>query len=131
MIDVVCGIIRDKRGRLLAGLRPKGKHLGGLWELPGGKVDPGETPEEALVRELREELGILVGVGLALEPISWEYESGGIRLLSYACEILEGELVAMSHERIAWVGLDELEEYQWAPADVPVLTQIKWHIDVD
>ena len=51
MIEVVCGIIRDERGRVLAGLRPQGKHLGGLWEFPGGKVDPGESPKQALVRE--------------------------------------------------------------------------------
>lgn len=125
MIDVVCGIIRDERGRLLAGLRQQGKHLGGLWELPGGKVDPGETPEEALVRELREELGIEVEVGLALEPVSWHYESGSIRLLSYACEIRSGELTPMSHERIEWIGLSELEAIEWAPADVPVLRQVR------
>jgi 8-oxo-dGTP diphosphatase len=133
MIDVVCGIIRDERGRLLAGLRPQGKHLGGLWELPGGKIDSGETPEEALVRELREELGIEVEVGFPFEPVSWQYESGVIRLLSYACEIRSGELTVMSHERIAWVGLDELEGLEWAPADVPVLAQIEalWGGDFD
>lgn len=125
MIDVVCGIIRDERGRLLAGLRPQGKHLGGLWELPGGKVDLDEAPEEALVRELREELGIEVEVGLALEPVTWQYKSGSIRLLSYACEIRSGELTVMSHERIEWIGLGELEAIEWAPADVPVLRQVR------
>ena len=101
--------------------------------MPGGKIDAGETPEEALVRELREELGIEVEVGLPFEPVSWQYENGGIRLLSYACEIRSGELTVMSHERIAWVGLDELEGLEWAPADVPVLAQIEalWGGDFD
>lgn len=125
MIEVVCGIIRDQRGCLLAGLRPQGKHLAGLWEFPGGKIDLGETPEDALVRELREELGVEVVVGLALEPVSWHYESGWIRLLPFVCEIGAGELSLTSHERIAWVGLDELDGLDWAPADVPILGQIR------
>ena len=125
MIEVVCGIIRDERGRVLAGLRPQGKHLGGLWEFPGGKVDPGESPQQALVRELREELGIEVGVGAALEPVCWEYESGMIRLWPFVCTMLGGEMTVLSHERVAWVGLDELEEFDWAPADVPVLGQTR------
>lgn len=125
MIEVVCGIIRDERGRLLVGLRPQGRHLAGLWEFPGGKIDPGETPENALMRELREELGVEVVVGLALEPVSWHYESGWIRLLPYACEMRAGELFLTSHERITWVGLDELDGLDWAPADVPILKQIR------
>lgn len=131
MIEVVCAVIRDEQGRLLAGLRPQGKHLGGMWEFPGGKVDPGESAEEALVRELREELGIEVGVGAALEPVCWEYESGVIRLSPFVCTMRGGEITVMSHERVAWVGLDELEEFDWAPADVPVLAQIRSHFAGD
>jgi 8-oxo-dGTP diphosphatase len=96
-----------------------------MWEFPGGKVDPGESPQQALVRELREELGIEVGVGAALEPVCWEDESGMIRLWPFVCTMLGGEMTVMSHERVAWVGLEELEEFDWAPADVPVLGQTR------
>ncbi len=72
-IDVVCGVILDGEGRCLACRRPEGKHLGGLWEFPGGKVDAGEMPDAALVRELEEELGIRVEVGERLRDVRWDY----------------------------------------------------------
>ena len=133
MIEVVCGIIRDERGRVLAGLRPNGKHLGGLWEFPGGKVDPGESARQALVRELREELGIDVEVCVALEPVCWQYETVRIKLLPHVCEIRGGMIEALSHERVDWYALGDLRGLEWAPADVPVLAQIEslWGGDFD
>jgi len=133
MIEVVCGIIRDERGRVLAGLRPNGKHLGGLWEFPGGKVDPGESARQALVRELREELGIDVEVCVALEPVCWQYETVRIKLLPHVCEIRGGMIEALSHERLDWYALGDLRGLEWAPADVPVLAQIEalWGGDFD
>lgn len=133
MIEVVCGIIRDGRGRVLAGLRPQGKHLGGLWEFPGGKVDPGESVKQALVRELREELGIDVEVGVPLEPVCWQYETVRIRLMPHICEVRGGVIEAMSHERVGWYAVGELRGLEWAPADVPVLAQIEvlWGDDLD
>ena len=133
MIEVVCGIIRDERGWVLAGLRPEGKHLGGLWEFPGGKVDPGESAEQALARELREELGIEVEVGVTLEPVCWQYDTIGIRLLPHICEIRGGTIEAMSHERIEWYPVTALRQLNWAPADVPILAQIEalWSGDFD
>lgn len=125
MIEVVCGIIRDERGRVLAGLRPQGKHLGGLWEFPGGKVDPGESAQQALVRELREELEIDVEVGAALEPVCWQYEAIGIRLMPHVCELRSGVVEALSHERVGWFAIGDLRGLEWAPADVPVLAQIE------
>ncbi len=133
MIEVVCGIIRDERGWVLAGMRPQGKHLGGLWEFPGGKVDPGESAEEALVRELREELGVDVEVGEALEPVSWRYETVEIRLMPHLCEVRGGVIEAMSHERVDWFAIGDLRGLVWAPADVPVLAQIEalWGSEMD
>lgn len=125
MIEVVCGIIRDGQGRVLAGLRPQGKHLAGMWEFPGGKVDAGESAGQALARELLEELGVEVEVGVALEAVCWQYECVSIRLLPHVCEIRGGDLKAMSHERVAWYALSELRGLEWAPADVPVLAQIE------
>lgn len=125
MIDVVCGVIEDAEDRVLACLRPAGKHLDGLWEFPGGKVEHGETPQAALARELREELGVEVEVLGALDPVSWQYERGAIRLLPFYCRITRGEPVPHEHERLCWCACHELEGLAWAPADLPVLAQLR------
>lgn len=124
MIEVVCGVVEDADGRLLACLRPNGKHLGGLWEFPGGKVEPGEAPDQALIRELREELGIEVEVGRALRAVEWQYLGGSIRLSPFLCRILVGIPRPIEHEEIRWCGPEALQELQWAAADVPVLDEL-------
>ena len=123
-MDVVCGVIEDSEGRFLACLRPEGRHLGGLWEFPGGKIEPGESPEAALVRELAEELGIRVEVGAALRPVEWHYPRGSIRLLAFRCRILEGEPQPHEHERLMWCAAEDFGTLAWADADVPVLAQL-------
>jgi 8-oxo-dGTP diphosphatase len=125
MIDVVCGVIRDADGRYLACLRPQGKHLGGLWEFPGGKVETGEVPEIALARELLEELGVDVAVGAALDPVPWSYERGKIRLLPFFCTITSGKLQAIEHEELLWCAPSEFGQLAWADADLPILEQIR------
>jgi 8-oxo-dGTP diphosphatase len=125
MIDVVCGVIEDGEGRFLACQRPQGKHLGGLWEFPGGKVDPGESPEAALFRELREELGVDVNVGAPMEPVIWAYDRGSIRLLPFRCAITGGNLHAHEHEQLRWCAPAEFGELDWAAADLPILDQIR------
>ncbi len=125
MIDVVCGVIRNEDGCYLACLRPEGKHLGGYWEFPGGKVEPGESREAALVRELREELGVEVVVGTALEPVCWKYYRGEIRLLPYLCVITGGHPHPHEHERVCWCAPRDFESLDWAAADLPVLEQIR------
>lgn len=129
MLNVVCGVIldgaSDESGRFLACQRPQGKHLGGLWEFPGGKVEDGEEPAQALARELREELGVGVAVGEALEPVAWTDGNVSIRLLPYLCRITEGEPKALEHERLAWCATGDFDRLPWAPADVPVLEQLR------
>lgn len=125
MIDVVCGVIEDSGGRFLACLRPEGKHLGGLWEFPGGKVDPGESPESALARELREELDIEVLVEAALDPVIWRDDRAHIRLLPFRCSITAGEPQALEHERLHWCAPEDFGALAWAAADMPVLVQIR------
>jgi 8-oxo-dGTP diphosphatase len=126
MIDVVCAVIEHPAdGRFLACLRPQGKHLAGLWEFPGGKVDPGESPEGALVREIREELGVEATVGRALEPVIWSYERGTIRLLPFLCSISGGPPQAIEHEQLLWCAREEFDSLAWAEADLPVLEQLR------
>ena len=123
MIDVVAGLILDDAGRLLACKRPEGKHLGGKWEFPGGKLEPGEDPATALVRELEEELGILVETGAALTPVIWDYGRGPIRLHPLLCHIRSGTPHPHEHSEIRWCGAEELGTLDWAEADVPILTE--------
>ncbi len=124
VMDVVCGVIEDSEGRFLACLRPQGRHLGGLWEFPGGKVEPGEDPQAALARELEEELGIRVDVREALRPVEWHYANGAIRLLPYHCRILEGDPHPHEHERLLWCAPEDFRTLKWADADVLVLGQL-------
>lgn len=125
MIEVVCGVIRDDEGNVLACKRSAERHLGGLWEFPGGKVDAGENDHAALVRELREELAITVEVaGRIGEPVVWSDGKVSIRLSAYLCEISGGTPVAMEHEEIRWCGLGDLAALDWAEADVPIVTEI-------
>jgi len=124
MTDVVCAIIQDSEGRFLACLRPHGKHLAGFWEFPGGKVEANEAPEVALIRELHEELGVLVQVGAPLEPVIWNYDRGCIRLLPFFCAIPNGQPRAIEHEQLLWCSPEEFGTLSWAEADLPVLGQI-------
>ena len=125
MIDVVCGVITDEQGRFLACKRPVGKHLGGMWEFPGGKIDAGESPETALVRELQEELGVHARVGDALDPVIWAYDRATIRLLPFLCTLVGGELKAIEHEELRWCAARDFDSLEWAEADLPILAQIR------
>ena len=124
MIDVVCGVIENDAGQFLACLRPADKHRGGLWEFPGGKVDPGESPESALVRELLEELTVQVEVGAALSPVIWNYGDRTIRLLPFRCHIIAGELQSVEHEQLTWCLPENFNDLTWAAADMPILREI-------
>ena len=124
MLEVVCGVIEDSEGRFLACLRPAGKHLGGLWEFPGGKIDPGESPDAALARELKEELAVDVEVGRALTPVVWNYGEITIRLQPFICRIVSGELRALEHEELRWCVPGDFPHLPWADADIPILREI-------
>ena len=123
MIEVAAGLILDPAGRLLACKRPEGKHLGGKWEFPCGKVEEGEDPATALARELEEELGIAVAVGKALAPVVWDYGRGPIRLHPFTCTVLSGEPHPHEHSEIRWCTVEELPGLDWAEADVPILRE--------
>jgi 8-oxo-dGTP diphosphatase len=121
---VVAAVIRDIDDRVLLARRPQGRHMGGLWEFPGGKVRDGEAPARALVRELVEELGVSVEVG---NPITFAvHEEPGMRilLLFYAATIVDGEPRPQEGQAIAWVPRAELDRYPTPPADAALVRQL-------
>ena len=127
MIDVVCGLIEDGKGRLLACRRAAGQALAGRWEFPGGKLEPGEDAAGALVRELREELGIEVETGAALGVVEHDYGDFAIRLIPLRCRITRGEPHPHEHDAIRWVGPEEAGGLEWAAADRPIVEE--WRED--
>ena len=124
MVLVAAVALVDPDGRVLIAQRPEGKSMAGLWEFPGGKVDPGESPESALARELHEELAVLVEVGAALSPVIWNYGVRTIRLLPFRCRITGGELRAIEHEKLFWCLPENFDDLVWADADVPILREL-------
>lgn len=110
-------------GRLFLARRPPGDNLAGLWELPGGKVEEGETPQECLVRELREELAMDSEVGEVLAETEYEYTHGAFRMLAIRTHRLSGFKI-LEHDRTAWVRREEISAYDLAPADAALASQL-------
>ena len=113
----------DADGRVLLAQRPEGKSLAGLWEFPGGKVEPGESPEVCLIRELKDELGIDTWKS-CLAPLTFAshaYEAFHLLMPLYACRRWEGIVRGAEGQRIAWVRADKLADYPMPPADLPLL----------
>ena len=122
---VVAAHIKDADGRVLLSLRRADQPMGGLWELPGGKLEPGETPAEALVREIREELGCGVVVGRVDDVIFHRYETFDLLMLVYRCTIVDGEPRAVEVAEIAWVPPGEVVDRPLLPADVPFAQRLR------
>jgi 8-oxo-dGTP diphosphatase len=113
----------DRDGRILLAQRPEGKSLAGLWEFPGGKVEQGETPEAALIRELHEELGIETWSS-CLAPLTFAshaYEHFHLLMPLYACRRWEGVPIPREGQALAWVNAGELSNYPMPPADIPLI----------
>lgn len=121
---VVAAVLVDG-DRVLVARRPAHKRQGGLWELPGGKVDPGESDAAALVRELREELDVDVAPSAQLAVSRHTYEHGTIELVAVACSLRSGTPRAVEHAELRWARADELDALDWAPADVPLLGAVR------
>jgi mutator protein MutT len=123
-IDVAAGLVfRD--GKLLITQRHPDSHLGGLWEFPGGKREPGETFAQCLVRELREELGIEVEVGEVLESLTHEYPDQTVRLEFFRCRWRRHEPQPMGCSALAWITATELKEYQFPAADALLIETLQ------
>lgn len=96
-----------------------------MWEFPGGKIEPGESPKEALRREIDEELGCVVRVGERVETTSHEYDFGIVTLTTFYCELVSGTPTLSEHAAVRWLPPAELGELEWAPADVPAVAKIQ------
>lgn len=123
-INVVGAVIlRD--GQVLCAQRGHGSALGGLWEFPGGKIESGESPREALEREIVEELHCQVEVGAEITTTAHEYDFGIVRLTTFYCELVMGEPRLTEHADVLWLEPEKLEILTWAPADIPAVEIIK------
>lgn len=117
----------DPDGRVLLAQRPEGKSMAGLWEFPGGKVEPGETPEAALIRELREELGIETW-NSCLAPLTFAshgYDDFHLLMPVFACRKWQGIVRPLEGQRLAWVRARDLRDYPMPPADVPLIPALQ------
>ncbi|WJQ07495.1 (deoxy)nucleoside triphosphate pyrophosphohydrolase [Geobacillus stearothermophilus] len=120
-IYVVGAAIRNERGDILCALRAPDMSLPNVWEFPGGKVEEGERSEDALVREIREELGCTISVGELLADVFHEYEHAIVHLRTYEARLVDGEPRAREHAELRWVPLQALRSLEWAPADIPTV----------
>ena len=122
-INVVAAIIRDG-DRIFATQRGYGDWKD-YWEFPGGKIEPGETPEAALVREIREELGAEISVDSYLTTIEYDYPAFHLSMRCYLAHVSDGELVLKEHEAARWLLKDELDSVAWLPADLTIIEMIR------
>ena len=122
-IRVVAAIIRDK-GRIFATQRGYGPYKDG-WEFPGGKIEPGETPEEALKREIREELDTEIEVGEPAGHIEYDYPEFHLSMDCFFCTLLSGSLTLKEHEAARWLSPAELDSVSWLPADRSLIDELK------
>jgi 8-oxo-dGTP diphosphatase len=127
VVLVVAAALIDADGRVLLAQRPEGKSMAGLWEFPGGKVEAGETPEAALIRELREELSIEISPK-CLAPFTFAshaYETFHLLMPLYLCRNWQGEIRPKEGQRTVWVRAARLGDYQMPPADDPLRTMLR------
>jgi 8-oxo-dGTP diphosphatase len=125
VLVAACALV-DADGRVLLAQRPAGKPMAGLWEFPGGKIEAGERPEQTLIRELKEELGIVVKED-CLAPLTFAshaYPDFHLLMPLYVCRRWEGTVTATEGQQLAWVKPNRLRDYEMPPADVPLISHL-------
>jgi 8-oxo-dGTP diphosphatase len=126
VLVVACALI-DVDGRVLLAQRPQGRAMAGLWEFPGGKMEAGEKPEQTLIRELKEELGIDVKEA-CLAPLTFAshaYDDFHLMMPLYVCRRWEGTATALEGQQLAWVRPNKLRDYPMPPADLPLIPHLQ------
>lgn len=121
MIDVSCALIISQNGQVLVAQRSLSMQLPLKWEFPGGKVEPGETAEECLIREIREELSVEIRVMKKMQPSIYDQGKQLIRLLPFQCKLIAGEIKLTEHAAFQWLLPAALKKLDWAEADIPIV----------
>ena len=122
---IVCAAIRNAEGKILLARRKPEKILGGFWEFPGGKLESGEALEDALRRELREELEIEIANVELLHVEPYHYDHGDVVILFYACDWAEGEIKLHDHDAVAWCAPNELQAFNLLPANQTAIAKLR------
>ena len=126
-IKVVAAVICDSlqtKTRIFATARGYGEFKG-MWEFPGGKIEPGETPQKALAREIKEELATAIKVGELIDTIEYDYPDFHLSMDCFWCEVVEGDLVLLEAQEARWLTKDELDSVEWLPADMWLADRIR------
>jgi len=123
-IEVVAAILRDEQGRFFATQRGYGEFKD-WWEFPGGKMEEGETPEKALIREIGEELDVQIEIDNFLQTVEWDYTNFHLTMHCYLCHITSGNLTLLEHEAARWLTKEQLDEVNWLPADLIIVEKLK------
>lgn len=127
-IKVVAAVICDSlqtKTRIFATARGYGEFIG-QWEFPGGKIEPGETPQQALAREIKEELDTTIRVGELIDTLEYDYPDFHLSMDCFWCEVIEGELVLLEAQDARWLTKDELDSVKWLPADLGLVEKIRF-----
>ena len=122
-IEVVAAVIRNEEGQIFATQRGSGDFKD-MWEFPGGKMEKDESPAQALVREIREELDTLIDVGELIDTVEFDYPAFHLTLHCFWCTVISGKLLLKEHEAARWLDPDDLKAVEWLPADYSILEKI-------
>ena len=126
-LEVTAAIIRQN-GKILICQRPADKNCGLLWEFPGGKIEAGESPEDALVREIREELDAEIAVGDLVETVEWDYPDFHLTMHCFLCSLLSESVHLNEHEAAAWLTPETLDSVRWLPADEGLVEKLRRYL---